>query len=829
MPVPSTPSYSKMSRVLQRMLEAQIRNQIRVKRLQGSLNTAVKTTKTAASQVKIVKKNLTRFEKILKASSKITEALKKGLFKEINPKLASVVSNATSLFSAGLTVMSIKNREYIQGIELNINGIINKDLDESFSQAINNTRRFRELRADFLQFEKDYKQDKSYLQASIGANLASSNRNRQTIEKVKKQANDALYEVRVGREKLESKIAKVREDYNNFLTQLVEDIAIQLAELVTRIEEARKLGNDALYEVRNGNSQQVINNLTNQFNTKLTSLENTFQKTFNTQIKQIQQKTDIQLKQAQQKVDAQVKSLFKNSNNIINSALAKAKKAESNTNILSTRILAMQLDISRLKKQVNLPSKNLESTVKRLISTSPTIQGLVAALKAAGVRVDGIEKYILPTLGDSLKTVATKVQIVDGRLTKVEKTLQNGVEIKGLNVTNARIQGLNVAVDKSNLAIDSNLKEIKKLDSKIQERNKLDTKALNKIDRILGLIPLIPARSAGLIKPSIPTLPQIETATATGVCRSTAPGGCMNKSLGDTANRINNNTNNSANNLLNKINAGANAGQLALLTTINNKLGPQLTGGVSTFLTTFFQRFQQVAQWLQLDRVLNILTWWQTLHNASMLSSDIVNTLAQGMDNVLAFIGIKDAEGNDISIGSIIGKAYREMLISALGQDTYNNLNKTWNAANRIYQSGANIVNSVLSIQQSILTALEAVGAGVGKLANALRAAGQVFDNAYEWMNPHPNYDNRVFAFLNRLQDTASMVETVTQTPLDIKSAVDGIKEEKNQMKEALKDTEEGLKGLGVIESESEKKAQEESKAVSGGADLTAQDKLEAE
>ena len=263
---------------------------------------------------------------------------------------------------------------------------------------------------------------------------------------------------------------------------------------------------------------------------------------------------------------------------------------------------------------------------------------------------------------------------------------------------------------------------------------------------------------------------------------------------------------------------------------INAKLGDQLpNGGISKFLKDFFKKFEDVAKWLHLDRVLNILTWWQTLHNASMLSSDIVTTLAQGMDNVLAFIGIKDADGKNISISSIIGKAYTDMLISALGKETYDNLNKTWNAANRIYQSGANIMNGILSIQQSILTGLEAVGAGIGKVANALRAAGQVFDNAYEWMNPNPNYDNRLFAFLNRVQETASMVETVTQTPLDIKSAVDGIKEEKKQLAEALKDGEEGLKGLGVIESETVKKEQEASKKVSVGTDLSTQDKLEAE
>ena len=73
------------------------------------------------------------------------------------------------------------------------------------------------------------------------------------------------------------------------------------------------------------------------------------------------------------------------------------------------------------------------------------------------------------------------------------------------------------------------------------------------------------------------------------------------------------------------------------------------------------------------------------------------------------------------------------------------------------------------------------------------------------------------------------MVETVTETPLAIKSAVDGIKEEKKQLAEALKDGEEGLKGLGGIESETVKKEQEASKKVSVGTDLSTQDKLEAE
>jgi hypothetical protein len=223
------------------------------------------------------------------------------------------------------------------------------------------------------------------------------------------------------------------------------------------------------------------------------------------------------------------------------------------------------------------------------------------------------------------------------------------------------------------------------------------------------------------------------------------------------------------------------------------------------------------------------MIWWQTLHNAAMLSNNIVQTLAQSMTNVLAFIGIKDAEGQPINVGSVLGKAYTDMLKAALGEETYKNVNKAWNAANRIYQSAANIVFAIQSIQQSILSALEVVGAGVARVANALRAAGQVFESAYQWMNPSPNFDNALFRKLENLQQTASNIELVTQTPLDIKSAVDTMKEEKKQMGEALKDGENALKGLGIIESENERTKADEAKKNSEGKDLDNLDKVEAD
>lgn len=204
--------------------------------------------------------------------------------------------------------------------------------------------------------------------------------------------------------------------------------------------------------------------------------------------------------------------------------------------------------------------------------------------------------------------------------------------------------------------------------------NKEGNSKLDKLIPLVGLIPAIPQNTANIIKPSIPTIPQMEQAAATGTCRTYQPGGCGNKALNDTANGINANTNANNNNLLDAINAGANVEQLRLLNQLDNKLGPQLPGGgISAFLQKFLERFNKVAEWLHLDRVLNILIWWQTLHNAYMLSNNLGQTLTSAISNVLAAIGIKDAEGQPLEIGEIIGKTFDNAAKTALGEQTWGN------------------------------------------------------------------------------------------------------------------------------------------------------------
>jgi hypothetical protein len=161
---------------------------------------------------------------------------------------------------------------------------------------------------------------------------------------------------------------------------------------------------------------------------------------------------------------------------------------------------------------------------------------------------------------------------------------------------------------------------------------------------------------------------------------------------------------------------------LSLLGVINAKLGPQVAGGLST-------RLNNLMKWLHLDRALNILIWWQTLHNAYMLSNNLGQTLTSAISNVLAVVGIKDADDNPLDIGKILGKQFDEMAKTALGEKTWGSMKAEWKKYNRIYQAAANLLNSIQSIGQSILSALEIIGSWNAKIGNALRFKNQDDDD----------------------------------------------------------------------------------------------------
>jgi hypothetical protein len=224
-------------------------------------------------------------------------------------------------------------------------------------------------------------------------------------------------------------------------------------------------------------------------------------------------------------------------------------------------------------------------------------------------------------------------------------------------------------------------------------------------------------------------------------------------------------------------------------------LGPQLVkNGVPVGLTTVssaaFTSAAKFFKWSILDRILNILIWWQTLHNAYMLSNNLGQTMIGVVENVLQIFGLKDSEGEDIDVSEYLQNGIDSIAKTVLGVTTWEVMKKEWKRYNRIYQAAANIINSVTSIYYSLFSVLEVLGNRISKIGNALRWYGVVADKAYSWMNQNNVFNNPVLVGLEKANDTADSLEMVTGDVLNVKQQSKEIKDNKTEFLKAIKNDE---------------------------------------
>lgn len=299
---------------------------------------------------------------------------------------------------------------------------------------------------------------------------------------------------------------------------------------------------------------------------------------------------------------------------------------------------------------------------------------------------------------------------------------------------------------------------------------------------------------------------------AEGTCRTASPGGCMGsqfKGLNDLGSKNGD--------LLDKIDKGINAANFALITQIDanikdslDRLGPKVAGGLSGKLSRF-------SKWLGIDRVLNIMNTWILIHNAYFLSSNLAQTLFSTVDSLFQAFGLqlKDDEGQSIDFSTIITNTIDSWFKSIFGVETWEGIKTQWKAFSRIYQAGANIISSFRSIGDSILSAMEIVGSQVSKIGNAMKRAGEVAENAFGWMNPSPNFQNRFFTAIERTEEFVSAIDGVAQEVISVQDSIKEIGENRKEMQDALSQLEGSIQGKESPEAQATKKIENEGKGKS--------------
>ncbi|BAY34177.1 hypothetical protein NIES2107_60820 [Nostoc carneum NIES-2107] len=590
------------------------------------------------------------------------------------------------------------------------------------------------------------------------------------IVEAKKQANDALYETRKGREIVEAKIADIRTRIDNQIvtikTQLdtlksqvsntgttaITNLKAEIVKVTTTVNEAIKK-NESLSNKVDNIPPTIINIQKELAKIKPDEIVGTTIKYVDGKIAEIK---DILKKDIQPKIDAQGKEIKDIGGVTVTSYEGVTKSLKD------TYSLSFEAGAAKWNEDIRAAQAEILKSTSVTISSNTTTSSAQTAQQ-----LEKLKTEIKADLGQQTK----ELEKLRTDLDKTKQSLPSPSEINSLKIQTGNLS-----------------QKIPQLEKDIKEQKKVNDAALPKLDDISAKLGLIPALTAKTIKPDLPTTGQIEQATGTAICRS-LNGGCAGRSLNDAVGNIKNNANNNANSVLDAVNAGLNTADLALLGVINNKLGDQVPGGISGKLDRF-------SKWLHLDRLLNMMIFATTVHNAFQLSNDIATTLGSALSNILGLIGLKDDTGSNIDIGQIINSTVENLVKGIVGEENYQSINAAWQKANRIYQATTNVLNNLMNVNSVITNALEVIGSYTGKIGNALRIWGVVGEKAYSWMNPQPSFDNKWMTKLQQLQEGANTVAMVAQIPVDAVNAVTELNNSATEFVKAVKqepDTKDGL------------------------------------
>ena len=177
------------------------------------------------------------------------------------------------------------------------------------------------------------------------------------------------------------------------------------------------------------------------------------------------------------------------------------------------------------------------------------------------------------------------------------------------------------------------------------------------------------------------------------------------------------------------------------------------------------------------DKIMAGVTMALTIHNAMMLSNNLASTISEALNMSLNALGIRNEEDKEIDIGAAVRNKINEVMSSILGAENYAALTARIAKANRIYQTGINLLDTTYSLFDSARTVAELTAEHTGKIGNALREAGAVYENAYEEMSEKINPQNTAMRKLGSFRDNIEVVSDAFDSVTEISSNVVEIQE----------------------------------------------------
>ena len=193
------------------------------------------------------------------------------------------------------------------------------------------------------------------------------------------------------------------------------------------------------------------------------------------------------------------------------------------------------------------------------------------------------------------------------------------------------------------------------------------------------------------------------------------------------------------------------------------------------------------------DKIMNAVTMAVTIHNGMMLSNNLAATVSEAINMSLNALNIRDETDTPIDIGEAVREKMASILTSVLGAEQYAALTTRIASANRIYQSSVNMLHAINDLHDSARSVAEMTAEHTGKIGNALREAGAVYEDAYEEfsekINPQSKAMRNLEKFRGTIEGVSEPIETITQMSseiIEIQENFTQLTEAKNEWKDEI-------------------------------------------
>jgi len=317
----------------------------------------------------------------------------------------------------------------------------------------------------------------------------------------------------------------------------------------------------------------------------------------------------------------------------------------------------------------------------------------------------------------------------------------------------------------------------------------VNRQGLDKLNGIEAGLVALPAAVGAIVIPRLVTPAQVRSAAAAGTCDVAQPGGCLGSPL--------NNLQNGQNDILNKLNTGLQAGQGALLTSMNStlnllnrKIGDfPLVGGISGSLSNFMS--SQVV-----DRAMSLATFIGVMHNVSMLTTSIQSTFFEIIDNLIAIPTlITNPNGDLVDSRQQTQQFLNSWFSSIFGATEWEAIKAQWKAYSTISSTAAQGFNNLREIHNDSQELLNMARNYTAELGNALVDEGLISEDNWDYKDPKQKIKSKGINRLERMaqglevvDNSLQAIEQVTATLRNITQTANEIKENAEAINKAVSD-----------------------------------------